>query len=145
MLGTTDQSQIFYTLVTANIYLLGVYGNNIGLNAETALEVPVEMEADMIFGSKLAFMNWIWYISYIWSLKAMLLFLYARISTGLKQHQRIVQAVGILTVMTYLACLLTHICICVPVHRVWQIKPYPGDYCTIRQPNYYVIGILNVL
>lgn len=138
--------QCFYTLVSVNIYLLvGVFGSNIGLNAQTALEVPVEMEADLILGSKIAFMNWIWYISMIWSLKAMLLILYSRISTGLKQHIRIVQIVGGFTVATYLACLLTHIGICVPAHRNWQIKPYPGDNCTVRAPNYYVICILNVM
>lgn len=141
-----DRPQIFYTLVSVNIYLLvGVYGSNIGLNAQTALQVPVADEADLIFGSKIAFMNWIWYISMIWSLKAMLLILYSRISTGLKQHLRIVQIVSCFTVATYLACLLTHICICVPSHRNWQIKPYPGDNCTVRAPNYYVICILNVV
>lgn len=143
---TANTAQCFYTLVSTIIYyLVEVYGSNIGLNAETALLVPVEQEADLILGSKLAFMNWIWYISMIWSLKAMLLVLYSRISTGLKQHMRIVQIVGGFTVATYLACLLTHIGICVPSHRNWQIKPYPGDNCTVRAPNYYVICILNVL
>lgn len=41
--------------------------------------------------------------------------------------------------------MLTHICICTPIPRNWQIKPYAGDDCTIRGPNYIVIAAMNVL
>lgn len=34
----------------------------------------------MILGSKLVFMNWIWYICYIWSLKGVLLCLYYKLT-----------------------------------------------------------------
>lgn len=71
--------QIFYTIVTVVIYLLGKYGSIIGLNAETAEAVPEAMKPNLILGSKLATFNWIWYISYIWALKGILLILYSRI------------------------------------------------------------------
>lgn len=57
-----------------------MYGNNIGLNATTALEVPDSEIPLMTLGSKLAFTNWIWYISYLWSLKGVLLCLYWRLT-----------------------------------------------------------------
>jgi hypothetical protein len=57
-----------------------MYGNNIGLTAVTALEVPDSKMPKMILGSKLAFMNWIWYISYLWSLKGVLLCLYWKLT-----------------------------------------------------------------
>jgi hypothetical protein len=64
---------------TANIQL-GVYGNNIGLNEQTAMLVPDSKIPHMILGSKLAFMNWIWYICYIWCLKGVLLCLYWKLT-----------------------------------------------------------------
>jgi hypothetical protein len=101
-LGFTDlvltvSRQIFWTMLTVIIHLLGkyicrnddcllanvrigLYGNNIGLNEQTAMLVPDSKVADMILGSKLAFMNWIWYICYIWCLKGVLLCLYWKLT-----------------------------------------------------------------
>lgn len=59
---------------------VGVFGNNIGLNEQTAMLVPENKVADMVLGSKLAFMNWIWYICYIWCLKGVLLCLYWKLT-----------------------------------------------------------------
>lgn len=120
-----------------------MYGNNIGLNAVTAMEVPDSKIALMTLGSKLAFTNWIWYISYLWSLKGVLLCLYWKLTLviliqfpgfssdlflyrqGLRT-QRLVLAVVGFCIVSWLACILTHICICTPVTHNWQIKPYAG-------------------
>ncbi|KAJ6035051.1 uncharacterized protein N7446_009811 [Penicillium canescens] len=135
---------IFWTMQTIIIYLLGLFGNNIGLNDKTAMLVPDSKMHNMILGSKLAFMNWIWYICYIWCLKGVLLCLYWKLTQGL-WHRHLVTAAGGFCVVTWLACLLTHICLCTPVERNWQIKPYPGDNCTLRPPLYIVIAVFNVL
>lgn len=71
------------------------FGNNIGLNAQTAMEVPDSKVADLTMGSKLAwvkqarrsyvgadksrFMNWMWYICLIWCLKGVLLTIYVKL------------------------------------------------------------------
>lgn len=135
---------IFFTLQTAIIYLLGVFGNNIGLNAVTAMQVPDSQVPRLELGSKLAFMNWIWYLCYIWSLKGVLLCLYNKLTQGTRR-QHLVWAASAFCAMTWLACMLTHICICTPITRNWQIKPYAGDSCTIRGPNYIVIAVMNVI
>ncbi|KAK5128261.1 hypothetical protein LTR85_002928 [Meristemomyces frigidus] len=57
------------------------YGNNIGLDKTTALEVPDSKIPDLVMGSKLAFLNWIWYMCFIWCLKGVLLNLYYKIGT----------------------------------------------------------------
>jgi hypothetical protein len=57
-----------------------ILGTNIGLNEESAMLVPDNQIPDMVRGSKLAFMNWIWYICYIWSLKGVLLCLYWKLT-----------------------------------------------------------------
>lgn len=59
----------------------GLYGNNIGLNAQTAMQVPDEQVPRLELGSKLAFMNWIWYLCYIWCLKGVLLCLYNKLTS----------------------------------------------------------------
>lgn len=67
------------SLVSSNL-LAELLGNNIGLNKETAMLVPDEKISDMVLGSKLAFMNWIWYMCYIWCLKGVLLCLYWKLT-----------------------------------------------------------------
>lgn len=166
---------------TANVQI-GVYGNNIGLNEKTAMLVPDSKISDMIIGSKLAFMNWIWYICYIWCLKGVLICLYWKLTyvnippiNGLCDywaylkfhrqgtwHRHLVTAAASFCLITWLICLLTHICICRPVERNWQIKPYTGgksrqsalpdnprltktDNCTLREPLYIVIAVFNVM
>ncbi|KAK4870076.1 hypothetical protein LT330_005130 [Penicillium expansum] len=62
-------AMIFWTMQTVIIHLLGVYGNNIGLNEKTAMLVPDSKISDMIIGSKLAFMNWIWPVERNWQIK----------------------------------------------------------------------------
>lgn len=42
--------------------------------------VPTSKIPDMILGSKLAFMNWIWYMCYIWCCKGVLLCLYFKLT-----------------------------------------------------------------
>ncbi|CDM35709.1 unnamed protein product [Penicillium roqueforti FM164] len=127
---------LFWTTMTAIIYLLGVYGNNIGLDEQTAMLVPDSKISDMILGSKLAFMNWIWYICYIWCLKGVLLCLYWKLTHG-TWHRHLVTATAAFCLITWLICLLTHVCICRPVERNWQIKPYAGgksDTCILLIP-----------
>ncbi|KAL3484717.1 hypothetical protein BJX62DRAFT_248176 [Aspergillus germanicus] len=137
-------AMIFFTMQTVNIYRMDILGTNIGLNEETAMLVPESQIPDMIRGSKLAFMNWIWYICYIWCLKGVLLCLYWKLTAG-TWHQHVVSATSIFCVIIWLACVLTHVCLCTPVYRNWQIQPYPGDYCTLRQPLYVQIAVFNVL
>ena len=63
-----------------------VYGNNIGLSEKTAMLVPESKMPDMILGSKLAFTNWVWYLCYIWCLKAVFLCLYSKLTYDHHHH-----------------------------------------------------------
>ena len=44
------------------------------------MELPDSEVPSLVLGSKLAFMNWIWYLCFIWSLKGILLNLYAKMA-----------------------------------------------------------------
>ncbi|KAL4966032.1 uncharacterized protein BDV14DRAFT_199481 [Aspergillus stella-maris] len=135
---------VFFTMQTVNIYEMDVLGTNIGLNEETAMQVPEAQIPDMILGSKLAFMNWIWYMCYIWCLKGVLLCLYWKLTAG-TWHRNLVVGTAGLCVVTWLVCVLTHVCLCTPITRNWQIQPYQGDNCTLRNPLYVEIAVLNVI
>lgn len=50
---------------------------------------------------------------------------------------------AVLSILAYIACMLGHLLQCLPVNRTWQINPYPGDECTLRNANYWIIGTLN--
>lgn len=43
--------------------------------------VPASAMPKMIIGSKLAFMNWVWYMCYIWCCKGVLLCLYYKLTS----------------------------------------------------------------
>ncbi|KAI9926619.1 hypothetical protein ASPWEDRAFT_187222 [Aspergillus wentii DTO 134E9] len=137
-------SAIFWTLETTFLYTCALFGNNIGLNPETAAAIPDSQVPQLVKGSKHAYAAWIFYILLVWSLKGVVIFLYSRITTGLWQH-RLVKLVSVFSVLTFLASILLHFGTCVPIQKAWQIKPYPGDNCTKRQLNYIVIETLNII
>ncbi|KAL4987331.1 hypothetical protein BDW68DRAFT_177935 [Aspergillus falconensis] len=136
---------LFWTFHTVFLYLCtDVYSSNIGLNEETAAQVPDDQIEFLRKGSIFAFIAWLSYIFMVWSFKAVLIFLYSRLTMGLWQHNLLI-GVTIGTVCTFLASLIFHLSICSPVHRSWQIKPYPGDNCTIRPLNYIIIEVLSIV
>lgn len=57
----------------------------------------------------------------------------------------LVRVTSIIVVVSWLASVLTHLLACLPIERFWQVKPYPGPFCTTRPQNYYVAGILNMV
>ncbi|KAL4951926.1 hypothetical protein BDW69DRAFT_185888 [Aspergillus filifer] len=136
---------VFWTFHTVFLYLCtDVYGSNIGLNEQSALEVPDSQVGALREGSIYAFISWLAYIFMVWSFKGVLIFLYSRLTTGLRQH-RLLLGVGFGAVATFFASLFFHLFSCLPVSRSWQIKPYAGDNCTVRPNNYIVIECLSIL
>ncbi|OJJ89061.1 uncharacterized protein ASPGLDRAFT_139214 [Aspergillus glaucus CBS 516.65] len=136
---------VFWTFHTVFLYLCtDVYGSNIGLTDKTALEVPDDQVPVLREGSIDAFVAWLSYIFMAWSFKGVLIFLYNKMTMGLWQHRLSVIA-SIFCVCTFFASLFFHLFICYPVHKTWQIKPYPGDNCTVRPLNYIVIETLSIV
>ncbi|KAL4737447.1 hypothetical protein BDV11DRAFT_191742 [Aspergillus similis] len=136
---------VFWTFHTVFLYLCtDVYGSNIGLNTQTALEVPDDQVEDLREGSIYAFVAWLSYIFLVWSFKGVLIFLYSRLTMGL-WHHRLLIGVAIGSIVTFLTSLFFHLFICLPVSRSWQVKPYAGDNCTIRPNNYIVIECLSIV
>ncbi|KAI1505685.1 hypothetical protein F5X99DRAFT_215397 [Biscogniauxia marginata] len=135
---------IFWILEATFLFTCGYFGNNIGLNDQTAMEIPDSEVPQIVKGSKHAYVAWVFYILLIWSLKAVLLFLYNRLTMGLWQ-QKLARIMMGVSAATFLASLFWHIFSCFPTHRAWQVKPFPGDDCTLRRGNYIIITALDVI
>ncbi|KAI1640577.1 hypothetical protein F4809DRAFT_589372 [Biscogniauxia mediterranea] len=135
---------IFWILEATFLFTCGYFGNNIGLNSETAEAIPDSEVPRIIKGSKHAYVAWVFYILLIWTLKMVLLFLYNRLTMGLWQQKLAKIMMGV-SAATFLASLFWHIFSCFPTYRAWQVKPFPGDDCTLRRGNYIIITTLDVL
>ncbi|KAI0545784.1 hypothetical protein F4679DRAFT_588113 [Xylaria curta] len=68
------------------------------------------------------------YISFIWTLKLNMLFLFQRVVRGL-WVERFIKPTMILVVATYLGIIIALFGACRPYHRMWTIYPDQGPYC----------------
>ncbi|KAE8347035.1 hypothetical protein BDV24DRAFT_158029 [Aspergillus arachidicola] len=138
-------AMICWTIFTVTLYYCtDVYGSNIGLNEKTAELIPDEKVSGIRKGSICAFIAWITYICMVWAFKGVLVFLYNRLTMGLAQH-RLTRIVGGVTICTFLISIFFHLFDCMPIRNNWQVKPYPGDRCTLRPLNYILIEALSIV
>lgn len=85
---------------------------------------------------------WYSYASFLWSLKAMVLFFFDRLP--LRRYQRRMHKVfSILSGLAYVAVMLTITFTCTPSHLGWTAIPYPPPQCTYRTQLLYTISISN--
>ncbi|KAL4930347.1 uncharacterized protein BDV17DRAFT_259442 [Aspergillus undulatus] len=136
---------VFWTVMTVTLHLCtAVYSSNIGLNEESALQVPDSELHSYKLGSVHAFVAWIAYILAVWAFKGVLVILCTRITSGLWQH-RLSLGVGTFCICTFTVSLIFDLTMCHPIEKNWQVKPYAGDNCTIRPLNYIVIEVLSII
>ncbi|KAK7988484.1 hypothetical protein PG989_008799 [Apiospora arundinis] len=119
--------------------------SNVFLTTETAASVPSEQYAAYEHGGRVVFVSWIFYVTYVWCIKATALAFFARLCTGLPSEMAAVKCVALFTAAGYMASILTQVLGCLPIYRPWQVFPFPGEQCTTRKLNYYIIGSLNPL
>ncbi|KAK6603890.1 glycoside hydrolase family 95 [Botrytis cinerea] len=112
-------------------------------NGNRAIGYPQEAH-NLTIGSKCLFLAWICFITLTWTLKAILLSLYHRLTLGLEQHKMIKFVAGF-CIISWTACMIAHFAVCVPIEHSWQVNPYPGDNCVLRRPNQALVGVLNIL
>ncbi|KAI0861116.1 hypothetical protein F4860DRAFT_476904 [Xylaria cubensis] len=68
------------------------------------------------------------YISFIWTLKLNMLFLFQRVVRGL-WVERFIKPTMVLVVATYVGIIIALFGACRPYHRMWTIYPDQGPYC----------------
>ncbi|EKG21349.1 hypothetical protein MPH_01341 [Macrophomina phaseolina MS6] len=108
------------------------------------LDAMTQAEIDSIgIGSKFEFMGWFSYPGLIWSMKAMMLFFYGRLTFRLWQ-QRLVRWLSLIIFASYIAMLSTIVFSCRPFTHNWQVRPQPSLECTFHPQNVAVVSILNI-
>lgn len=117
---------IAYTTVTVIIFEITTHGATIGQTSESVYLLPPETVKNMIIGQKLTFADWLIYLLYVWSLKATVLTMFTRLTAGLPWQTMMLRIVIGYTVVCFIGAALTHICVCLPVYKSWQVVPYPG-------------------
>ncbi|KAG5999881.1 hypothetical protein E4U21_006162, partial [Claviceps maximensis] len=142
-----DYFSVIAALLSTTAVLVAYFITHLGTIADMANEVAVTLTAErkesIIAGSKCLLAGWCINISLIWTLKACMLFFYGRLTLDLKQRE-LVNICAIICAVTYLAALLVTFMHCAPLHKKWQVYPYPGDTCAVYVPNFYVITVMNV-
>ncbi|KAI3554340.1 hypothetical protein CABS03_07003 [Colletotrichum abscissum] len=123
--------------------MIGRYGSITGMSDAIALTLSDQQKQSIVIGSKCLLAGWVLYVTLIWCLKACMLFLYMRLTLNLQQ-QKMVKITAGACVLCYVATVLVIMTKCMPVHRNWQIYPYPGDACALNIPNYIALAITNV-
>ncbi|KAF2641503.1 hypothetical protein P280DRAFT_450838 [Massarina eburnea CBS 473.64] len=134
---------IFFTVELVMLELIGQNASITGLSNETALALSPEQSINIVYGSKCLLAGWIVYTTLIWCLKACMLFFYKRLTINLQQ-QRLVRITGGVCVVAYVVTIIVFLTHCHPLHRLWQVYPYPGDDCALNISKYLVLAVTNV-
>ncbi|PVH98901.1 hypothetical protein DM02DRAFT_565534 [Periconia macrospinosa] len=133
-----------FTSYFVHIEIIGRNGVNIGLTDEQRAQFTQETIRHLILGSKLLVSGWISWAVLIWSLKACMLFFYARLTRGVWQRKLVV-ATAIITTITFVTLVLVILFHCHPLHLQWQIRPDPGRACSLQSANHISYAVLNIL
>lgn len=120
-----------YTTITIVIHEITQYGSTIGQTTESVYLLTDAQVASFTVGQKLTFADWLIYLIYAWSLKATLLVMFTRLTRNVHGQALMVKIVIGYTIIAFCGAFLTHICVCLPVEKGWQIQPYPGGPSTL--------------
>ncbi|KID80978.1 polyketide synthetase PksP [Metarhizium guizhouense ARSEF 977] len=142
----------FYAIMTAISSCIGHFTGgetNASLtDYERAALLPDSLEFQRrVIGSKLQIGAWLSYMLCLWTLKAALLVLYLRLTTGLGRHYAIRIYIGFgLVIASWITVLVNLFLACRPFHKYWQVQPDPGNTCqpTVSYQIVWVNLSLNV-
>ncbi|KZL63735.1 pth11-like integral membrane protein [Colletotrichum incanum] len=95
-------------------------------------------------GSKLSIANRVFYNSYLWLQKLVLLDVYRRLLLNLRFEKMTIWSFCVIFFGTYVACQVTTFSECDPFHLYWQVVPDPGA-CSKAQLQLVVVGVLNIV
>ncbi|KAF4814866.1 hypothetical protein CGCTS75_v013192 [Colletotrichum tropicale] len=95
-------------------------------------------------GSKLSLVNRVFYNSYLWLQKLVLLDVYRRLILNLRYEKITIWSFCLIFFGTYVACQVTTFSECNPFHLYWQVLPDPGS-CSKAQLQLVVVGVLNIV
>ncbi|KPM43824.1 hypothetical protein AK830_g2811 [Neonectria ditissima] len=95
-------------------------------------------------GSKLSIANRVFYNSYLWLQKLVLMDVYRRLLMNLRYEHITIWSYLAVFAATYIATQVVTFTECKPFHLYWQVVPDPGD-CAKAQVQLIVVGVLNII
>ncbi|KAK6810443.1 hypothetical protein RU639_013758 [Aspergillus parasiticus] len=127
----------FYTVCAVGCYLVYINGNKVDFTQAEINALTDEEARRLILGTKWELVLAYSYPTVLWLLKASLLLLYWRLSSGLGRHRLLVLLIGVICLLTYIGVILSMSLACIPFRRFWEIKPLPPINC-IQPPNIFI-------
>jgi hypothetical protein len=110
--------------------MLDIGGSNLLTDEEIALLTP-ETTADRVEGSKWVFVSEHGMLLTIWPMKAAMLFLYARITSGSNLVQRrLLKGVAFWVVLAFIGDEIALFTICRPLQQYWAVPVTDGEHTT---------------
>ncbi|OGM42376.1 hypothetical protein ABOM_008399 [Aspergillus bombycis] len=135
----------FYTVCAAGCYLVYINGNKVDFTQAEINALTDEEARRLILGTKWELVLAYSYPTVLWLLKASLLLLYWRLTSGLGRHRLLVLLIGVICLLTWIGIMLSMSLACIPFKRFWEIKPLPPINC-IQPPNIFIaLAVSNVL
>ncbi|UPK92897.1 hypothetical protein LCI18_003832 [Fusarium solani-melongenae] len=129
----------------ALIHVVLTWGTN---NVPAAVRKTKIFTDDEIYrreiGSKFAIANRVFYNSFLWLQKLVLLDVYRRLLLNLRYEKIIMISFLVVFFVTYVAVQVTTFSECKPFHLYWQVVPDPGS-CAKAQLQLIVVGVLNII
>ncbi|KAL6870504.1 PTH11-type GPCR protein [Trichoderma novae-zelandiae] len=95
-------------------------------------------------GSKLSIANRVFYNSYLWLQKLVLLDLYRRLIRDMPYEKWLIRTYLLIFFATYTIVQVFTFSECKPFHLYWQVLPDPGP-CAQAQMQLIVLGVLNII
>ncbi|GKT52485.1 uncharacterized protein ColSpa_12666 [Colletotrichum spaethianum] len=119
-------------------------GGNINVKPQQVDSLSDEDVRILEMGSKMEFVTWYTYPSFVWVLKFSIIFFYRRLTKGLIKD-RTLKFLFLVCGLTWVALIATVSSTCWPFHDNWTVRPLPGEHCIFRAQNFYALAVLNVI
>ncbi|WQF84155.1 hypothetical protein CDEST_09169 [Colletotrichum destructivum] len=135
---------LLYTVDSTMGYFAYYAGGNINVKPQQVDSLSDEDVRILEMGSKMEFVTWYTYPSFVWVLKFSILFFYRRLTKGLIRD-RTLNILFLVCGLTWVALIATVSSTCWPFHDNWTVRPLPGEHCIFRAQNFYALAVLNVI
>ncbi|KAJ5826660.1 hypothetical protein N7447_003423 [Penicillium robsamsonii] len=134
---------LWYTILCVALNQVASGGGSNLMTEEDKLSLTDKIIDERVRGSKWVFVSEHSFILCVWSLKACMLVIYARITEGLKQ-KRWINYVAIYVALGFVATELSLFLLCRPLTDYWAVLPTPDYQCSSYQYYEIVQGCISI-
>ncbi|KAJ5382282.1 hypothetical protein N7517_000193 [Penicillium concentricum] len=134
---------LWYTILCVALNQVASGGGSNLMTEEDKLSLTDKSIDERVRGSKWVFVSEHSFILCVWSLKACMLVIYARITEGLKQ-KRWINYVAIYVALGFVATELSLFLMCRPLTDYWAVLPAPDYQCSSYQYYEIVQGCISI-